>query len=306
MSRLDAMYVFVRVAELGSFAAVAQQQGVDRSAVTRQIAALEKHLGVQLIIRSTRRQSLTSAGRLYLERCKAIIDLVESTETELMEERLTPKGVIRMSLPISFGVKCLSPILMRFAHEFPDVSLQLNYNDHFVNLTEEGYDIGIRVSTHPASTDIVRKLGSCKLFIVGSAAYFEEKGRPQHPSELDQHECLQYQNSNRWIFEVDGESRSYQTSGRIQANNGDALAVAAINGLGLASLPDFIAEKYLDSGQLESVLDNYSTHAIGIYAVLPTNHYIPQRIRLLMDYLSEHLTIALTQIRGSNGKTGEG
>ena len=173
MSRLDAMYLFVRVAELGSFAAVAQQQGVDRSVVTRQIAALEKHLGVQLIVRSTRRQSLTSAGRLYLERCRAVIDLVESAETEVMEERLTPKGMIRLSLPISFGVNCLSPILMQFAEEFPEVSLQLDYSDNLVNLIEEGYDLSIRVASEPASSDIVRRLSTCKIVIVGSAAYFE-------------------------------------------------------------------------------------------------------------------------------------
>lgn len=299
MSRLDAMYLFVRVAELGSFAAVAQQQGVDRSAVTRQIAALEKHLGVQLIVRSTRRQSLTSAGRLYLERCKAIIDLVDSTETEVMEERLTPKGVIRMSLPISFGVKCLTPILMRFAHEFPDVSLQLNYSDNLVNLIEEGYDISIRVSTEPASTDIVRKLASCKLYIVASAAYLQKHGRPLHPSDLEQHTCLQYQNTNRWLFTEDGEIKHYQTSGRVQANNGDALAIAAINDLGLVSLPDFIANEYLKRGELERVLTDYAAPVIGIYAVLPTNHYISQRIRLLMEYLSEHLPIQLAQITGA-------
>src|SRR5690606_11263771 len=201
MSRLDAMYLFVRVAELGSFAAVAQQQGVDRSVVTRQIAALEKHLGVRLIVRSTRRQALTSAGKLYLERCRAIIDLVETAETEVMEERLTPKGVIRMSLPISFGVTCLSPLLMRFAHDFPDVSLQLDYSDKLVNLIEEGYDLSIRVSD-PSSTDIVRKLADCKSLIVGSEQYFQQKVRPQHPSELSEHICLQYQNSSRWSFVV--------------------------------------------------------------------------------------------------------
>ena len=299
MSRLDAMYLFVRVAELGSFAAVAQQQGVDRSVVTRQIAALEKHLGVRLIVRSTRRQALTSAGKLYLERCRAIIDLVETAETEVMEERLTPKGVIRMSLPISFGVTCLTPLLMRFAHDFPDVSLQLDYSDKLVNLIEEGYDLSIRVSD-PSSTDIVRKLADCKSLIVGSEAYFQQKGRPQHPSELSQHVCLQYQNASRWSFVVDGELAHYPTSGRVQANNGDALAIAAVNGLGLARLPDFIAHGYIQSGQLNSVLDDYARNQdIGIYAVLPTNHYIPQRIRLLMEYLSKHLPLVLDDISAS-------
>ncbi|MCQ9616314.1 LysR family transcriptional regulator [Paenalcaligenes niemegkensis] len=298
------MYLFVRVAELGSFAAVAEQQGVDRSAITRQIAALEKHLGVQLIVRSTRRQSLTSAGRLYLERCRAIIDLVDSAETEVMEERLSPKGSIRLSLPISFGVRCLTPILIRFAKDYPEVALQLDYSDDLVNLIEEGFDLAIRVAAEPASNDIVRKLGECKMLVVGSADYFECKGRPAHPADLADHVCLQYQNHSRWSLEIDGETTYFSTSGRIQANNGDALAVAAANGLGLAVLPDFIAQGYLQSGELQSVLDQYSSQRLGIYAVLPTNYYIPQRISLLMEYLAEHLPSALgesavSQLSGS-------
>ena len=289
MSRLDFISLFIQVAELGSFAAVAEQLGVDRSVVTRQIAALEQQLGVQLIIRSTRKQALTSAGRLYLERAKAIVDLVESAESEIQEERLLPKGLIRISLPLSFGVRHLAPVLARFVAQYPEVNLQLEYDDNLVNTSELGLDLAIRVTHEPAANDIVRRLGDCRLMMVGSAEYLAQHGTPQHPADLVHHTCLQYRQTTRWSFEVEGKTIAVATSGRIQANNGDALAQAAVHGLGLVMLPDFIAWEYLEQGTLVSVLDEYCDSRLGIYAVLPTNHYIPQRVRILLDYLTENL-----------------
>ena len=292
MSRLDFITLFIQVAEQGSFAAVAEQLGVDRSVVTRQIAALEKQLGVQLIIRSTRKQALTSAGRLYLERAKAIIDLVESAESEIQEERLLPKGMIRISLPLSFGVRHLAPVLARFVAQYPEVNLHLEYDDNLVNTSEQGLDLAIRVTHEPAPNDIVRRLGECRLMMVGSPDYLKRYGVPVHPSELTEHICLQYRQNSRWVFEVEGKTVAVNTSGRVQANNGDALAQAAVHGLGLTMLPDFIAWEYLENGLLLPVLDDYCQSKLGIYAVLPTNHYIPQRVRILLEYLIENLPAA--------------
>ena len=146
MDRLDAMRLFLRVAELGSFSAVALQAGVARSVVTRQIAALETHLGVKLMARSTRRLALTSAGSAYLEKCRVILNLVEAAEADVAAERLTPRGNIRISLPLSFGLRRLAPLLLDFSQRHPEVSLDMDYSDRRINLIEEGIDLAIRIT----------------------------------------------------------------------------------------------------------------------------------------------------------------
>jgi DNA-binding transcriptional LysR family regulator len=192
MDRLDAMKLFVRVAELGSFAAVAQQLGVARSVVTRQIAGLEAHLGVKLMARSTRRLALTSAGTAYLEKCRVILNLVEAAETDVAEERLTPRGNIRISLPLSFGLKRLAPLLLDFSQRYPEVALDMDYSDRRVKLIEEGIDLSIRITRRLDGGDVARKIGTGRMQVVASPEYLARHGRPQHPAELIHHECLGY------------------------------------------------------------------------------------------------------------------
>jgi DNA-binding transcriptional LysR family regulator len=160
MDRLEAMHLFMRVAELGSFSAVALQLGVARSVVTRQIAALENHLGVKLMARSTRRLALTSAGAAYLEKCRVILNLVDTAEADVAEERLTPRGNIRISLPLSFGIKRLAPLLLDFSQRHPEVSLDMDYSDRRINLIEEGIDLAIRITRRLDPGDVARKIGS--------------------------------------------------------------------------------------------------------------------------------------------------
>ncbi|HYQ38019.1 MAG TPA: LysR family transcriptional regulator, partial [Pseudomonas sp.] len=158
MNRFDAMMLFVRVAELGSFSAAACQLGVARSVVTRQIAALEEHLGVKLMVRSTRSLSLTSAGSAYLEKCRVILELVEEAEAGVMEERLTPSGQLRVSLPLSYGLRRLVPLLLEFSQAYPEISLAMDFSDRQLNLIEEGIDLSIRITGQLDPGQIVRKL----------------------------------------------------------------------------------------------------------------------------------------------------
>ncbi len=176
MDRLDAMRLFVRVAELGSFSAVAQQLGVARSVVTRQIAALETHLGVKLMARSTRRLALTSAGSAYLEKCRVILNLVEAAEADVAEERLTPRGNIRISLPLSFGLKRLAPLLLDFSQRYPEVALDMDYSDRRVNLIEEGIDLSIRITRRLEPGDVARKIGVGHMLAVASPEYLARHG----------------------------------------------------------------------------------------------------------------------------------
>lgn len=302
MDRLEAMQLFARVAEAGSFAAVAQQLGVARSVVTRKIAALEAHLGAKLIARSTRRLTLTSAGTAYLERCRVILNLVDVAEADVAHERATPRGRIRASLPLSFGLRRLTPRLLEFSQRYPEVSLEMEYADRLVNLVEEGFDLSIRVTSRLEPGDIVRKLGTCRLMVVASPDYLARHGRPHHPDELAQHECLGYSlqpSAHSWAFTIDGRMQHVAVRCRIVANNGDALMAATLRGLGISIQPDFIASAHLACGEVEAILSEYAPPALGIYAVLPSNRHVPYRVRALIDFLADG---ALTDHRA----TGEG
>lgn len=292
MDRLEAMQLFVRVAELGSFSAVAQQLDLARSVVTRHIAALEAHLGVKLMLRSTRRLALTTAGAAYLEKCRVILHLVDTAETDVAEERLTPRGHIRISLPLSFGLTHVAPLLLDFARLYPEVSLDMDYTDRRVKLIEEGVDLAIRITRRLEATDVARKIGSGRMRVVASPDYLARHGRPQHPAELVHHQGLGYTAAGShlpWQFMVSGRLETFPIRSSVQANNGDVLTQAAAQGLGIACQPDFIVDSYLAAGRLEEILQEYLLPELGIYALLPSHRQIPQRVRILLDYFSEKL-----------------
>lgn len=292
MNLFEAMKLFVRVAELGSFSAVAEQLGVGRSVVSRQIAALEKHLRVKLIHRTTRRLSLTTEGRLYLENSHQILSLVEAANSELLAKDAVPRGVIKMSLPLSFGLLKVQGWLMEFMRLYPEVELRLHFSDSRLNLIEEGLDLSVRVTNTLEETTIVRKLGHCHMLAVAAPEYLQRWGEPNHPEALTEHSCLGYflsGESEPWRFQVDGQLKRFYLDYRLQANNGDALAEAAAEGMGLAMVPDFIAESYLASGRLVPILEDFAPEASGIYGVLPSNRYMPHRVGVLLDFLADKL-----------------
>jgi DNA-binding transcriptional LysR family regulator len=286
------MRLFLRVAELGSFSAVALQAGVARSVVTRQVAALEAHLGVKLMARSTRRLALTSAGSAYLEKCRVILNLVEAAEADVAAERLTPRGNIRISLPLSFGLRRLAPLLLDFSQRHPEVSLDMDYSDRRTNLIEDGIDLAIRITRRLEPGDVARKIGTGRMLVVAAPEYLARHGRPRHPAELAHHECLGYASVGSplpWQFMVDGQLESFPVRSRINANNGDVLTEAAAQGLGITLQPDFIAGGYLDAGRVERILADFAIPELGIYAMLPSNRHVPHRVRVLMDVLAAAL-----------------
>ncbi len=288
MDKLQAMRIFVRVAELNSFSGVAQQFGVARSVVTRQVAALENHLGTKLMARSTRRLTLTSEGASYLEKCRVILNLVDAAETGIAEERLTPRGLIRISVPLSFGLKRVMPHLLEFMRRYPEVNLDMDYSDRRVNLIEDGIDLSIRITHKLESNDVVRKISHSRLCVIASPDYLARCGTPAHPSELTHHQCLGYTiagGQQAWQFLVNGQLLSFPLRSQINANNGEALTEAAAQGLGITCQPDFIAQPYLAAGKVKEILTNYALPELGIYAMLPSNRQIPHRVRVLMDFL---------------------
>lgn len=292
MDRLDAMALFVRVSEAGSFSAVAQQMGVARSIVTRQIAALESHLCVKLLARTTRRLSLTSAGAAYLEKCRMILDMIETAETDLGEQTPKPRGKIRLSIPHTFGHQYLTPLLFAFATQYPEISLDIDYSDRRSSLFEEGLDLAIRITLQPETQDIARKISYSDMVVVASPDYLAQHGTPIHPSELLTHQCLSYTAAptpNLWPFILDDKMLSFPIRGVFQANSGAVLLEAAIRGMGITLSPRFIAIDAIKNGEVIEILANYPIPRLGIFAILPSNRLIPHRVRVLMDFLDERL-----------------
>jgi DNA-binding transcriptional LysR family regulator len=266
--------------------------GVARSVVTRQIAALEAHLGVKLLARSTRHLALTAAGASYLEKCRVILNLVEVAESGAAEETQAPRGTIRLSVPLSFGLRHLAPLLLDFAMRHPEVNLDVDYSDRRSNLLEEGIDLAVRIAERLEPGDVARRISSATMVVVASPDYISRHGEPVHPDELINHQCLGYNGAltpNSWQFVIDGRPTNFPVRHRMQANNGDVLLQACIAGFGIAYGPTFISAQAVADKQVRPILAGFRTAEIGIYAVLPGNRYVPHRVRVLMDFLAEHL-----------------
>ncbi len=292
MNRFDAMATFIKVAELGSFAAAAGRLGVARSVVTRQIAALEDHLGIKLMVRTTRRLTLTAGGAVYLSKCREILDLVETAEADVMADSLTPQGHLRIGVPLSFGLKKLVPLLLEFSQAYPRITLATDFTDSPQNLVEEGKDLLVRVASRLEPGDIARKLGSSRLQVIATPAYLARHGEPRHPSELGGHDLIGYTYRGQvqpWSFRIGGEVETFYLPFKLQANNGEALAEAAVRDLGITMVPDFVAEDYLRERGMVTLLDDFTPPELGIYVLLPSNRYLPHRVRTLIDFLARRL-----------------
>ena len=292
MDKLNAMQIFVRVAETGSFSAVADQLDVARSVVTRQISALEKQLGAKLMTRSTRSLTLTTAGAAYLEKCRVILNMVDAAESSLLEEKTVPRGRIRLGLPLQFGLQRLMPTLLEFTETYAQIELVMDFSDRRSKLIEEGIDLSIRITHRLEPGDIVRKLGESRLLTVASPQYLAQHSRPLHPRDLAQHACLVYSQdfqSTTWTYGPETAPTHVTVRPRLAANNGDALLQAAAQGLGITRPPDFIAQAFLDDGRVVPVLSDFEPTPLGIYAVLPSNRYVPHRVSVLIAFLAKAL-----------------
>ena len=226
-------------------------------------------------------------------------------ETDIASEQHTPRGAIRIGLPFSFGLKRVAPLLLAFARQYPEVTLDMDYSDRRMNLIEEGIDLSIRVTRQLAAGDVVRKLGACRMQMVASPDYLARHGRPLHPQDLAHHAFLGYTLSNSTVaFEVNGQPLQVTVRSRLTANNGAVLTEAAAQGMGITCQPEFIIDDFLQAGRVEEILADYPMPALGIYAMLPGNKQIPHRVRVLVDFLAERLARPDGEIRATPGTPG--
>ena len=290
MDKLQAMQLFTRVVDTGSFTAAAEQLGISRALASKLIQNLEDSLGVRLLNRTTRRLSLTESGQNYYQRVSDVLSRLSEAEAEATELQIDPRGRLRISAPIPFSTVHLAPAIAEFQRLHPRVEFDLNLNDRRVDLVEEGFDLAIRISQLADSSLMARKIAPCRMVAVASPEYLAEHGEPEKPADLARHECLRYtltSNSEAWEFEREGSSISVPAHARMAVNNGDFIAAAAAAGIGIARLPTFIVADYLRSGRLRRILSSWTLPPIAVYAVYPKTRTLPAKTRRLIDFLVE-------------------
>lgn len=293
MDRIDAMTIFTKVVEQGSFAAAATHLALSTSAVSRQVAQLEARLDARLLHRTTRRLALTDNGRAYYERCVQLLaDIAEAEELAGARDP-TPRGTLRLTAPISFGVSHLAPAIAAFMARYPGVRVDVSLSDRQVDLVEEGLDLAIRVGEVGSQTLVARPIGEARLMIAASPDYLARRGTPTHPDALAQHACLTYAYASEglnWVFRgPEGERIKVPVRGPAHANNGPLLAELAAQGVGLSSAPDFILQPLIDAGRLVEVLHDWLPPPLTIYAVYPTRRHLSAAVRGFVSHLQDWL-----------------
>jgi len=264
MNNLTGMMIFAQVVQSGSFSQAAEALGMSKSSVSKKVSYLEDRLGVRLLNRTTRKLSLTEVGQLFYERCERIMTEAEEAELAITRLQDEPRGHLKISVPMSFGIDHLGPQIADFMNQYPDLTVDLSLNDRFV--------------------DIVGRI------VAAAPAYWQRNGIPKHPRDLIDHKCIRYtlaRASTDWSFRENGASFDVPIQGHIRVNNGDVAREMAIAGAGVTFAPAFILGRSVRKGELESVLKNYESEPLNIYAVYPHNRHLSAKVRVFVDFLKE-------------------
>jgi DNA-binding transcriptional LysR family regulator len=276
--------------ERGSFTLAADDLALSRAVVSKYISRLEERLGVRLLHRTTRRLSLTEAGAALFEASRAALEKMEEAQAEIARFQAEPRGRLKVSAPMSFGILHLAPALADFARTHPAVGLDLKLDDRFVNLVEEGIDVAVRIGVLTDSSLVARKLASTRSVVCASPAYLAEHGEPETPEDLASHNCLLYSylsTANVWRFTApDGREVPVAVTGNLRVNNGMVNTEAALAGMGIVMTPTFYVADLLRTGKLRRVLEGYKLAELGIHAVYPQHAHVPPKVRVFVDFLA--------------------
>lgn len=291
---LSRLHVFIEVARFESFAGAGRELGISTSAVSKHIQNLEHSLKVKLFHRTTRRVSLTEEGALFYERTRHALDDIEEAKEQLHDMKAKPYGTIKVSVPASFGTTHLKTPLASFAAQYPEVVLDVSFDDRMVNVAEEGFDLVIRIGALKDSSLIARKLIDAPIVLCASPDYLVRCGTPHVPDDLSQHSVVAYtrhKGAHEWHYRCldDGRDGVVALSSRLKADSAAMMLEAGLQGLGLVIMPTFFVQNDIASGRLVTVLDAYETWPPrSVYAVFPPNRYLSTRVRLLIEHLDAY------------------
>lgn len=294
MDILAALRTFTRVAESGSFSAVAREMGATQPAISRQVAALEEYLGARLIQRTTRSLTLTEDGRDLLGHARRVLDAVEETEAAIGRRRSSPSGLVRLATSVTFGRLYVVPRLPRLLDRYPDLQMELSLSDGVVDLVSHGIDVGIRIGQVADTSLVARRIGSAARVVVASAEYLEEHGEPAHPGDLAKHQCIIFVGSatpNEWRFDGKDGSTTVHIDGRFRTDSGEAVRQAVLSGLGVSMLPAWLFPEELATGQVKPLLRDWQPQRSPIHAVYPSRRNLAPRTRAVIDFLVEEFRL---------------
>ncbi|NBO82873.1 MAG: LysR family transcriptional regulator [Betaproteobacteria bacterium] len=292
MDKFQEMRVFSAVVDASSFVAAADSLGMSKAAVSRYVSELEQRLGVRLMHRTTRKLSLTPEGEVFLARCRDILASIESSEAEISTRSVTASGLLKVSVPVSFGIRHLAPLWSEFLSDHPQVTLDVQLADRVIDLVDEGFDLAVRIARLPDSSLISRQLASTRLVLCAAPSYLKRRGTPAHPSELAQHDVLGYSlmaMGDQWQFTGPEGPLSVKVRPRMWTNNGDSCVAAALQGSGIQLQPTFLIDDELASGQLVEILPQFRSVELGIYAVYPSRKFVLPKVRAMVEFLANEL-----------------
>ncbi|MBB3608426.1 LysR family transcriptional regulator [Rhizobium sp. BK602] len=291
---LNGIPEFVEAVEAGGFSAAAARMNLSRSAVGKTIAKLEKRLSVRLFHRTTRMQSLTEEGQAFYERCRRALDEIQSGEAMLESGKREVAGRLRISMPVLFGRRCVSPLLMELAREHPNLELDLSFSDRIVDLIDEGFDLAIRNGPLPDAPGLVtRRVARHRMVVCASPAYLARRGTPRAIADLHEHDLIAYARAGEakiWVFpQADGADIEYMPKTRLRFDDLEAMADAAAAGMGAAWLPCWLIRDQVHAGRLAPVLTDLSGLTFHAYAVWPQTPHLPLKTRAVIDLLAARL-----------------
>jgi DNA-binding transcriptional LysR family regulator len=290
LDRFTGMTIFVKVVDAGSFAAAARHFGMSAAMVSKHVQTLEEHLGARLLNRTTRRLSATEVGQHFYERCMRILSELEEAERAAGDLQTTPRGLLRVTAPVSFGTRQLAPAIADYLTSHPHVSIDLSLDDQYVDLLAGRFDLAIRLGTLVDSSLIARKLSSLAMVVCASPGYLEKYGSPREPRDLAFHNCLAYTEASSqsvWTFvDQNGEKNVIRISGRFLANSAAALLALVLRDAGIMLAPDYLVEDELKAGRLIRLLPDHSTPETPVHTVYPHNRYLSAKTRTFIDFLA--------------------
>jgi DNA-binding transcriptional LysR family regulator len=294
MDMLDAMRAFVRVVETGSFSTVARERHTSQPTISKQVAWLERKLGARLLQRTTRNLSLTEEGRVFAMRAAAAFEAVDDAEASVGPRRGAPSGLVRIGCPVAFCRLHVAPRLWRLLDRYPQMSVELVMSDGFVNLVEQGIDVAIRVGNLPDASLIARRIGTTRRVTVASPAYFERRGVPRTPDDLAGHDCIVYTalaTGNEWHFEGKDGPIKLRVSGRLSANNSEAVREAVLTGCGIAVTPTWLFRNELVDGSVRIVLQEFEPVRLPIHAVHPSRQFVSSKVQAVIEFLADEFRL---------------
>lgn len=302
MDRIQAVRLFIRVVDLGSFSKAAAEIGIGQPTATKLIAQMEDKLGSRLLHRTTHGVTPTEIGALYYEKCKLIAHHVEEAETVAALMQSQVQGSLRISCSVAFGRRVLVPLVMQFMRDHPKLQIDLSFEDRYVDLVEQGVDLAIRMGRLADSTLGSRYIGLNPWVVVASSSYLADHPAPVTPADLAQHDALIYstvQGDARWHFTgVDGQAVSVPMRGPLRSNNLSALLSAARGGMGIAALPWYVAHESINQGAVQSLLAGWSLPAQEIHAVYPSPRMVPAKVTEFIEWMQGHFDTSWWMQRG--------